>query len=324
MAKYIVTGAAGFIGSYVSKALIARGDEVLGVDNLNADYDVRLKEFRLKELEELNGFELARIDMVDKAKVDALAEKGPFAAVINLAARAGVRASLKDPLGYLATNTQGTLNWLEFCKNNNIKKFVLASTSSIYGEEAPLPTPETADSSKPLQPYSASKKGAEVMAHAYHYLYGLDVSVVRFFTVFGPAGRPNMSIFRFIKWIHEEMPLQLFGDGSQTRGFTYVDDIAAGVLLALNEVGYEIFNLGGHQNISISGLIEMIEEIVEKKALINELPAVTADMSASLADVTKAREQLGWEPKISLQEGVQKAADWYFDHYEWAKDLSTD
>ena len=244
--------------------------------------------------------------------------------MINLAARAGVRASLKDPLGYLATNTQGTLNWLEFCKNNNIKKFVLASTSSIYGEEAPLPTPETADSSKPLQPYSASKKGAEVMAHAYHYLYGLDVSVVRFFTVFGPAGRPNMSIFRFIKWIHEEMPLQLFGDGSQTRGFTYVDDIATGVLLALNEVGYEIFNLGGHQNISISGLIEMIEEIVGKKALINELPAVTADMSASLADVTKAREQLGWEPKVSLQEGVQKAADWYFDHYEWAKDLSTD
>jgi nucleoside-diphosphate-sugar epimerase len=324
MAKYIVTGAAGFIGSFVSKALIVRGDEVLGVDNLNDDYDVRLKDFRLKELEALKGFELARIDMVDKAKVDALAEKGPFAAVINLAARAGVRASLKDPLGYLATNTQGTLNWLEFCKDNKIKKFVLASTSSIYGEEAPLPTPETADSSKPLQPYSASKKGAEVMAHAYHYLYGLDVSVVRFFTVFGPAGRPNMSIFRFIKWIHEEMPLQLFGDGSQTRGFTYVDDISTGVLLALKEVGYEIFNLGGHQNISISGLIEMIEEIVGKKAVINELPAVTADMFASLADVTKAREQLGWEPKVSLQEGVQKVADWYFDHYEWAKDISTD
>ena len=324
MAKYIVTGAAGFIGSHVTKELIAQGHQVLGVDNLNADYDVRLKEFRLKELETLKGFELARIDMVDKANVDALAEKGPFDAVINLAARAGVRASLKDPLGYLATNTQGTLNWLEFCKNNNIKKFILASTSSIYGENAPLPTPETADSSMPLQPYSASKKGAEVMAHAYHYLYGLDVSVLRFFTVFGTAGRPNMSIFRFIKWIHEEMPLQLFGDGSQTRGFTYVDDISAGVILALKEVGYEIFNLGGHQNISIIDLIHMIENIVGKKANINQLPAVTADMTASLADVTKAREQLGWEPKVSLEEGVRRAADWYFEHYDWANDISTD
>ena len=324
MSKYIVTGAAGFIGSHVTKELIAQGHEVLGVDNLNADYDVRLKEFRLKELETLTGFELAKIDMVDKAKVDALAEKGPFAAVINLAARAGVRASLADPLGYLATNTEGTLNWLEFCKDNSIKKFVLASTSSIYGEDAPLPTPETADSSLPLQPYSASKKGAEVMAHAYHYLYGLDVSVVRFFTVFGTAGRPNMSIFRFIKWIHEEMPLQLFGDGSQTRGFTYVDDISAGVVLALKEVGYEIFNLGGHQNISIIDLIRLIEEVVGKKATINELPAVTADMSASLADVTKAREQLGWEPKVSLEEGVRRAAQWYFDHYDLANTISTD
>lgn len=324
MSKYIVTGAAGFIGSHVTKELIKQGHQVLGVDDLNADYDVRLKEFRLSELESLEGFEFVKMDMVDYEKVVALTDKGPFDAVINLAARAGVRASLADPWGYLATNTQGTLNWLEFCKDNQIRKFLLASTSSIYGENAPLPTPETADSSSPLQPYAASKKGAEAMAHAYHYLYGLDVSVVRFFTVYGTAGRPNMSIFRFIKWIYEDKPLQLFGDGLQTRGFTYVDDIASGVILALKDVGYEVFNLGGHQNISILDLIHLIEDVVGKKATIDELPPVAADMTASLADVSKAREQLGWEPKVSLEDGVRRAAEWYFKEYEWAKDISTD
>jgi nucleoside-diphosphate-sugar epimerase len=201
---------------------------------------------------------------------------------------------------------------------------VFASTSSIYGQDAPLPTPETANSSTPLQPYAASKKGGEAMCHAYHFLHGIDVTVVRYFTVYGPAGRPDMVMFRFGKWLLEGQPLKINGDGEQSRGFTYVDDIARGTILALKSVGFEVVNLGGHEAITLMELIKMMEDITGKKASVEHFPFPKADMLANLADVTKAGELLGWEPQVGLSEGVRKMIDWYLTNREWASQIDTE
>jgi len=322
MPKYLVTGVAGFIASVVAEKLLESGAEVVGIDNLNDAYDPRIKYYRLRKLQEYPGFHFLKLDVSDRSLLEnEQLRKQNFSAVINLAARAGVRDSLKDPWVYQDTNATGTLNLLELCKNEGIEKFILASTSSIYGENAPLPTPETATSDQPLQAYAASKKAAEVMAHAYHYLYNIDVSVVRYFTVYGPAGRPDMVMFRFGKWIAEEMPVHLNGNGEQSRGFTYVDDIAEGTVSALQPVGYEIFNLGGHEVITINQLIHILERSLGKKAKIQHHPRHPADMLTSQADVSKAKKQLGWEPRISLEEGIQRMVDWYLQEREWAKDI---
>jgi nucleoside-diphosphate-sugar epimerase len=321
MARYLVTGAAGFIAARVCELLLEAGHEVFGVDNLNDAYDPRMKTYRLDRLEGRAGFDFRRLDIADRDGVAAFSGYGPFDAVINLAARAGVRASVLDPWVYLDTNTTGTLNLLELCRHNGIPKFILASTSSVYGADAPLPTPETADSSTPLQPYAASKKGAEAMAHAYHYLFVIDVTVTRFFTVYGPAGRPDMSVFRFVRWIEEGEPLQLNGDGTQSRGFTYVDDIARGVILGLKPVGFEIFNLGGHENVTMNELIGLIERGLGKKARIEHRPFPAADMTANLADVSKAGRILGWEAQVGLEEGVARTIAWYREEREWASRL---
>jgi len=324
MDRYLVTGAAGFIASVVSQRLLDSGAEVVGIDNLNHAYDVRMKEHRLKKLKDNPGFSFLKLDVSDRSLLenDQLIGKD-FKAVINLAARAGVRDSLEDPWVYLETNATGTLNLLELCKREGIGKFLLASTSSIYGQEAPLPTPETAPSNKPLQAYAASKGAAEVMAHAYHYLYGIDVSIVRYFTVYGPAGRPDMVMFRFAKWIAEEMPVNLNGSGEQSRGFTYVEDIARGTIAALAPVGYEIFNLGGHEVITINELISSLELVIGKKANVIHHPQHPADMMTSHADVTKAKETLGWDPRVSLNEGIEQTVQWYLDEQSWAKDIKT-
>ena len=318
MAHYLITGAAGFIAARVAEILLESGHTILGVDNLNDAYDVRMKEYRLDRLCRRESFIFTRGDIADRDLIPALADHSPFDAVINLAARAGVRASVLDPWVYVDTNMTGTLNLLELCRQTGTPKFILASTSSIYGEDAPHPTPETTDSSFPLQPYAASKKGAEAMAHAYHALYGIDVTVVRFFTVYGPAGRPDMSIFRFIHWITEGEPLQLNGDGTQSRGFTYVDDIARGVILGLKKVGYEIFNLGGHESTTMNDLIALIEKKVGRKANILHHPFPAADMTANLADITKAGQLLGWEPHIGLEEGLTRTIAWYNAERDWA------
>ena len=325
MADYLVTGAAGFIGARVAEMLIEQGHTVTGVDNLNDAYDVRMKEHRLRKLQALPGFEFVRQDISDRAILTPHSSllTPHFDAVINLAARAGVRASVENPWAFVETNVLGTLNLLELCRQRGIGKFILASTSSIYGADAPLPTPESADSDHPLQPYAASKKSAEVLCHSYHSLYGLDVSVVRYFTVYGPAGRPDMSMFRFAKWITEEQPLHLYGDGEQSRGFTYVDDIARGTLAALKPLGYEIVNLGGHEVITMNGLIEMLEEIIGKQARIERHPANLADMLTNWADVGKARRLLGWQPQVGLREGVQRLVDWYRAERSWAKEVAT-
>ena len=322
MANYLITGAAGFIGARTAEMLIQDGHAVIGVDNLNEAYDLRMKEYRLKRLQAMPGFAFRKLDISDKSVIDQLKDE-KIDGVINLAAWAGVRASVKNPWVYVETNMIGTLNMLELCRQTGIKKFVVASTSSIYGENPPYPTPESASSSEPLQPYAASKKGAEAMAHAYHHLYGIDVTVVRFFTVYGPAGRPDLALFRFVQWISEGRPVRVNGDGEQSRGFTFIDDIARGVILALKPVGFEIINLGGHETITINNLIQLVEDIVGKKAVVQYGPPDLADMRSNWADVSKAGELLGWEPQFDMRAGIEKLVDWYNAEREWAKDILT-
>lgn len=325
MSTYIVTGAAGFIGSKVTDALLNQGHQVFGVDNLSTAYDVRMKQHRLETLLPHPAFTFLKADITDLAIIDQLAQAVPDAqAVINLAAMAGVRQSTSDPWSYLYTNTLGTLNLLEYARRQGVPKFILASTSSLYGADGTPPHSELAPTDHPLAPYAASKKGAEAFAYSYHHLYGIDVSVVRYFTVYGPAGRPDMSMFRFCQWIAEGKPVTINGSGEQSRGFTYVDDIAAGTLLALKDVGYEIFNLGGHEVMSINAVIELLENLLGNKANRVYMPTHPADVFSNVADVGKARQMLGWEPRVGLHEGVQNLVDWYLANRSWAKDIITD
>ena len=324
MANYLVTGAAGFIGSRLSEMLIGQGDTVTGVDNLNNSYDVRMKEYRLRNLQALDGFTFQRLDISERSNVSLLGRSNVrFEAVINLAARAGVRDSLENPWAFMETNLTGTLNLLEFARQCGIKKFIQASTAGIYGANPPLPTPETAESDHPLQPYAASKKSAEVLCHAYHFMHGLDITIFRYFTVYGPAGRPDMVMFRFAKWISEGQPVHLYGTGEQSRGFSYLDDIVRGTLLGLQPLGYEIINLGGHESITINQMIAMLEELTGKKAHIQNHPAHRADIVANQADISKAKRLLGWEPQMNLIEGMKHLVDWYRRERDWAKEVAT-
>ncbi len=322
MANYLVTGAAGFIGARTTELLIKDGHTVLGVDNMNNAYDPRMKEYRLRKLQTMPGFTFYMLDISDKSIIDQL--KGyKLDGVINLAARAGVRYSVSDPWIFVESNVLGTLNMLELCRQTGTRKFIVASTSSIYGEDPPYPTPESASSSEPLQPYAASKKGAEAMAHAYHHLHNIDVTIMRFFTVYGPAGRPDLSIFRFVQWISEGRPVHVNGDGEQSRGFTYIDDIARGIIAALKPFGFEIINLGGHEVVTINNLIKLIEDVVGRKAIIQYGPADPADMRSNWADVSKAGEVLGWEPQFNLHEGIKRLVEWYNAEREWASQILT-
>ena len=320
----LVTGAAGFIGWKTAKFLLEGGFNVIGIDNMNHYYDVRLKEWRKKDLEKYENFRFFQIDIENLGALKVLFDSYNFDAVLNLAARAGVRYSMENPHVYLQTNAQGTLNLLELMKEKGIKKMVLASTSSLYAGQ-PMPFKETLPVNTPISPYAASKKAAEVMAYTYHYLYGLDITVVRYFTVYGPAGRPDMSIFRFIKWIDEGTPIRLFGDGSQARDFTYVDDIARGTILAMKPLGYEIINLGGGKNpISLKTIINKIENLLGKKAVIEHRPFHKADMKETWADIDKAGKLLGWKPEIDIDEGLKRTVQWYLENREWLKDVSVD
>ena len=325
MTSYLVTGAAGFIASKVCEFLLDQGHQVIGVDNLDPVYDLRVKRWRLDRLTPYDGFTFHEKSICDRSAMDRIFKNhSEISAVINLAAKAGVRDSVIDPWSYYETNVTGTLNLLELCRHQGIRKFILASTSSIYGEDAPYPTPEDAESSFPLQPYAASKKAAETLCYSYHYLYKMDITVLRYFTVYGPAGRPGMSMFRFTRWISEEEEVQVFGDGNQTRGFTYLDDIARGTIAALKPLGYEIINLGGHESISIKDLIAKFENAIGKKAKAKHYPAHPADMSASWADISKAKQILSWEPGISLDEGIQNVIQWYRQEHHWASQVDTE
>ncbi|HMZ07294.1 MAG TPA: GDP-mannose 4,6-dehydratase [Anaerolineales bacterium] len=322
MANYLVTGAAGFIGSHTSHKLLEQGHTVVGIDNVNDAYDPRMKEYRLKKLQALPGFKFHRRDISEKSCIELFKDE-KLDGVIHLAARAGVRYSVENPWVFLESNVTGTLNMLEVCRQYGCKKIVMASTSSIYGENPQYPTPETASSSEPMQPYAASKKGAEALVHSYHHLFGIDATVVRYFTVYGPAGRPDLAIFRFVKWIMEGEPIRINGDGNQSRGFTYVDDIARGTIAALKPLGYEIINLGGHEVISINDLVTLVEDLTGKKANVQYGPPNLADMFMNQADVTKARNVLGWDPQVKLREGIRNLIEWYNENREWAKDILT-
>jgi nucleoside-diphosphate-sugar epimerase len=323
--KYLVTGAAGFIASQVSMQLLDHGNHVVGLDNLNDYYDVRLKNRRIEQLKahpNTENFSFACLDIEDQAKLANLFQvESPFDAVLNLAARAGVRYSMENPNIYLSTNAEGTLNLLECMRAHGCKKFVLASTSSLYAGQK-MPFTEDLAVNEPLSPYAASKKAGELMAYSYHKLYQFDVSVIRYFTVFGPAGRPDMSPYRFIKWIAEEETIQMFGDGSQSRDFTYVDDIARGTIDAIQDMGYEIINLGGGRKpVSLNIIISKLEELLGKKAKIDHKPFHVTDLMETWADISKAKRLLNWEPQVSLDEGLEKSVQWYMDNRHWLKEV---
>ena len=340
----LVTGAAGFIGAKVVEFLLESGQSVVGVDNLNDYYDVRLKNYRInsllgqaephqpvaftKDSERLAKADLSNEllsfyhdDIEDKESVDALFGKHEFKSVLNLAARAGVRYSMENPHVYMTTNAIGTLNLLEGMRNNGVKKMVLASTSSLYAGQK-MPFVETLPVNTPISPYAASKKAAEMMAFSYHILYDLDISVVRYFTVFGPCSRPDMCMFRFAEWVEKGKPIELFGDGEQSRDFTYVDDIAKGTIAAQKEVGYEVINLGGGNNpVSINQIIGQIEAGLGKKGKVERKPFHKADMMTTWADISKAKRLLDWEPEISVEEGIQKTVEWHKANRSWLSDI---
>jgi UDP-glucuronate 4-epimerase len=320
--RYLVTGAAGFIGSQVTRRLLDEGHTVVGIDNFNNSYDPRLKEWRLAQLTPLPRFHFHRADLVDLPALEKIfaesarenAGRPPFAAVLNLGARAGVQPSVVDPWVYLRTNAEGTLNILELCRRHGVQKFVLASTSSLYGAHNKVPFSEDADTSRPLSPYAASKKAAEAMAFTYHHLHKIDVTILRYFTVFGPAGRPDMSVFRFIKQIAEGQTITVFSDGQQQRDFTYVDDIARGTIAGIKPLGYEIINLGGDRLTTLNNVIEQISQLVGKKPVIEHRPVHPADVPATWANVEKAKRLLGWMPQVPLEEGLRRTVQWYLDH----------
>jgi len=319
----LVTGAAGFIGWKVSELLLDEGCTVVGVDNLNDAYDIRLKHWRLGQLQGRPKFAFKQIDICNQQGLHEIFNVR-FDAVINLAARAGVRQSVENPRVYFDTNVTGTLNLLELCKEFRVKKFILASTSSLYGANNPLPFREEANTNGPLSPYAASKKAAEALCYTYHYLSGIDITILRYFTVYGPAGRPDMSPFRFVQWISEGRIVTVYGDGQQSRDFTYVDDIARGTVAALQRVGYAVINLGSDKPVVLMEAIRLIERLVGRQALIESRPRHPADVTATWADIGQARRLLDWEPKTAFEEGMGKLVRWYNDNRECAREIQTD
>lgn len=325
----LLTGCAGFIGSKVAEFLLADGYTVVGIDNLNEAYDVRLKHWRLDQIKGHPNFQFHKLDITLYDPMRALVESElrtrdvGLTAVINLAARAGVRQSVENPWAYFKTNVVGTLNLLTLCREFGVQKFVLASTSSLYGQGNPLPYREDANTDSPLSPYAASKKAAETLCYTYHYLYGIDMTILRYFTVYGPVGRPDMSLFRFVQWISEGRPVTVYGDGQQTRDFTYVDDIARGTVAGLKPMGYEVINLGSDTPVVLMNAIRLIEELVEKKADLVYAPHHPADVLATWADISKAGRLLDWRPHSTFRDGVAALVRWYQLNRAWAMDVPT-
>ena len=320
--KILVTGCAGFIGSRVSTLLIEHGHEVCGIDNLDDAYDVRMKEWRVENLLAPNSVEWVNGDITVRDSVVGLIEEFKPDAVVNLAARAGVRQSIDNPWVYYETNVTGTLNLLEACKDAGIGRFLQASTSSVYGKNK-MPFSEDAELDSLLSPYSTSKKAAEDICKLYNYLFDFDVTIFRFFTVYGPSGRPDMSLFRFVRWIVEDEPLQLNGDGTQQRDFTHVDDVARGVVAAVDRLpGYETINLGSDRPVELNSIIGEIESAVGNTAIIEHHPFPATDVMATWANISRARELLGWEPQVDLKQGVASVVDWYMENREWAKEIN--
>lgn len=318
MSKYLVTGSAGFIGARVSAMLLNQGHSVTGVDDLNDAYDPLLKLHRLGRLQQDERFSFLKADIRNMESLLPAFDDARYDALLNLGARAGVRKSVEDPWLYAQTNYFAVINLLELCRQYGVSKFVQASTSSVYGNDTIPPFLESASASMPISPYAASKKAAEVLCHSYHFSSDLDVTILRFFTVYGPAGRPDMSVFKFVRAITENEPLTLYGDGGE-RDFTHVDDVAAGVIAGIRPLGHEIINLGGDRPVKIARLISLIENELGKEARIEVVPRLSVDVVSTWADISKAHSLLNWEPRIDLEDGIRGVVKWYLEHRQWAK-----
>lgn len=314
--KYLVTGAAGFIGFHVSRALLTRGDTVIGLDNLNDYYDPRLKEDRVKQLTVFSEFTFVRGDIADYSLLCELNEMHKFDKVCHLAAQAGVRYSLVNPFVYERANLLGFLNILEMCRNSGIENLVYASSSSVYGGNEKIPFSIEDRTDKPISLYAATKKANELMAYTYHHLYAMRCTGLRFFTVYGPWGRPDMALFKFTRAILNGGEIEVYNYGRMKRDFTYIDDIVRGVLAALDrDYDFEIFNLGNSQPVELGYFIECIERTLGKTARKKLLPLQPGDVEATYADIDYSTEKLGFVPKTTIEEGIRKFIEWYREYY---------
>jgi UDP-glucuronate 4-epimerase len=311
--KLLVTGGAGFIGSHVCEKLLGLGHEVWGYDDLNDFYNPRIKQSNLCELQALGkGFTFVFGDITDCKAVEELFGNVQFDQVIHLAARAGVRPSLREPALYQRVNVEGTVNVLEAARRNGVKKVTIASSSSVYGINSKLPFAEADPIFCPISPYAASKLACEAIGHVYHHVYGMDVVMLRFFTVYGPRQRPDLAIHKFARLIEANRPIPVFGDGSAARDYTYVSDTVSGVVACTRqEFGYEIFNLGESQTVTLSRLIELLEEHLGKKALIERQPPQPGDVPMTCADVSKAQARLGYQPTVGIEQGIPLFLEWF-------------
>lgn len=333
--RVLVTGAAGFIGSHLSERLLARGDEVLGYDNLNAYYDPALKEARLARLTPQDGFSFVRASLEDRAALEAAFDDFRPQRVVNLAAQAGVRYSLENPHAYIDSNIVGFLNILEACRHRGIEHLVYASSSSVYGANRKLPFAVEDSVDHPVSLYAASKKANELMAHTYSHLFGLPTTGLRFFTVYGPWGRPDMALFLFTKKILAGEPIDVFNHGHHTRDFTYVDDIVEGVIRTLDRVPgpdpaydplaptpasslapYRVYNIGNHQPVQLLRYIEVLEDCLGRKAEKRLLPMQPGDVPDTEADVEALRRDTGYSPAMPIETGVRRFVEWYRAFYD--------
>lgn len=333
--KILVTGAAGFIGFHTSNRLLAEGHEVVGLDNLNAYYDVKLKETRLQKLQAQKGFSFFKLDLADQAGMKKLFAEQKFERVIHLAAQAGVRYSLENPHAYVDSNLTGFTNVLEGCRHNKVQHLVYASTSSVYGSNTDMPFSTHSSVDHPISFYAATKKANELMAHTYAHLFQLPCTGLRFFTVYGPWGRPDMALFLFTKAVLEGRPIDVFNNGQMKRDFTYVDDIVTGVVGAVKRIAqpnpaydknhadpatshapYQLYNIGNQAPVDLMEFIAAIEECLGKKAEKNYMPMQAGDVPATYADVDDLVRDVGFKPSTPIREGVKKFVSWYRDYYK--------
>lgn len=316
--KVLITGGAGFISYHTSIRLLERGDSVVLVDNFNDYYDPSLKEARIESLKEKfsEGIEVEKVDIADYDKMDEVFKKHQPDKVLNLAAQAGVRYSLENPFAYQETNIKGFLNILELCRHNNVKDLIFASSSSVYGNNKKMPFSEEDRVDTPISLYAASKKNNEEMAYTYHHLFGLNTIGLRFFTVYGPWGRPDMALFMFTKNTIEGKPINVFNHGKMKRDFTYVTDIAQGVIGAIDNCeGYDIYNLARGECVELTKYISEIEKNLGKEAIKNMMEMQPGDVPATSAVIDKAQDKLGYAPEVSVEEGIKNFIDWYKDYY---------
>lgn len=315
----LVTGGAGFIGSHVAQALLSRKDTVIIVDNLHDYYNPNLKRENLNRLQKLPNANLLQIHIVDICnfqELETIVKREPIDAVCHLAACAGVRASVENPELYIRTNINGTLYVLELAKKYDIPHLIMASSSSVYGNCSQVPFKEERKVDSPCSPYAMTKCADELLAYTYHYLYNLSCTCLRFFTVYGPSGRPDMAPFKFMDLMHHGRTIQQYGDGSSMRDFTYVDDIVDGIVSAIDKpLGYEIINLGRGEPVYLKEFINTLQEVMHTKAIIELVSKPKSDVTITHADISKARRLLGYDPKVSLKEGLQKMYTWYLDEY---------